>query len=305
MIATVRGTVPPQDLGATHTHEHLITMPAPHLRDHGDMVLDSEDRALQELRRFVEAGGGGVVDLTTPEMGRDPQALRRLSEASGVHIVATTGHICEHYWRGVLDMSQRTEDDLVRTMVDDLTVGMAGTGIRAGVIKCGSSHGEVTPDEARVIRAAARAQAETGAPITTHTTAGTVAAQQLDILLAAGADPSKVCLGHLDRHLDWDSHFELARAGVFLGYDCFSKDWYEPDGRRVDFVLQLVAEGHGGQLLVACDLARRSYLPAWGGGPGFTHILWRIVPWLRREGLDETALRRLLVENPARFLDWA
>lgn len=304
MIRTVLGDLAPDQLGATYTHEHLSTRPAERLRDGGDMVLDREDLAVEELERFAGAGGGAIVELTAPELGRNPAALRRLSEQSGVHIVATTGHICESYWAGVLDIDGRSEATLIREMVHDLTVGMDGTDIRAGIIKCGSSHDEITAAEARVIRAAARAQQETGAPITTHTTAGTVAEQQLQILSDAGADLSHVCLGHLDRRLDWDVHVELARAGVYLGYDCFSKDWYEPDGKRVEFVLRFIEQGHGDQLLVASDLARRSYLTAWGGGPGFTHILWRIVPWLRREGATEPQLTDLLVTNPARFLDW-
>jgi phosphotriesterase-related protein len=189
-------------------------------------------------------------------------------------------------------------------MVTDLTVGMAGTDVRAGIIKAGTSLDVVHPGEERVLRAAAAAQRETGAPITTHTGAGTMAVDQARILSEAGAEPGRVCLGHLDRRLDFDTHRGLAEDGFLLGYDCTSKDWYEPDARRVEHIARLFEAGLGGHLCLSGDLARRSQLVAWGGGPGYTHIPWRLVPWLRRVGLGDPELHTLLVENPARLLTW-
>jgi 5-phospho-D-xylono-1,4-lactonase len=122
---------------------------------------------------------------------------------------------------------------------------MDGTDVRAGVIKVSSSLDRVTDPEARVIRAAAAAQRETGAPITTHTTAGTAAMAQVRALERAGADLSHVCVGHLDRRLVWEDHLELARTGVFLGYDCVGKEQHQPDAERVRFILRLVEAGHG------------------------------------------------------------
>lgn len=303
-VRTVLGDIDASELGATYTHEHLITAPAPRLRDGDDLLLDDEDRAVEALAHFTLAGGGALVECTAREFGRNASALRRVSDRSGVHLVAVTGHVCEEYWQGVVDVDAMSEDALVAEMVRDLTVGMDGTDVRAGVIKCGSSRDDVTPAEQRVIRAAARAQQQTGAPITTHTTAGTMALRQLEMLLEAGADPRRVCLGHLDRRLERATHAQLLESGVFLGYDCMSKDWYESDADRVALLAAFVADGHGDQLLVAGDLARRSQLTSWGGGPGYVHILWRIVPWLRRAGVPEPAVQAILRHNPARFLSW-
>ncbi|MFJ5560758.1 phosphotriesterase [Streptomyces sp. NPDC093250] len=303
-VRTVTGDISPASLGMTFGHEHLFTCPAPRLQDGGDMVLDDEDKSVAELELYRRASGGALIELTTPEFGRDPLALRRISERSGVHVVATTGHASADYWRDVLDLDGMREDDLVAEMVRDLTVGIDGTPVRAGIIKAGTSHNAVLPAEERVIRAAARAQRETGAPITTHTTAGTMASEQARIFLSAGADPRRVCLGHLDRHLDFDTHRDLAEQGFFLGYDCISKDWYEPDARRVEHIARLFEAGLGAHICLSGDLARRSQLVAWGGGPGYTYIPWRFVPWLRRVGLGDAELRMLLVDNPARLLTW-
>ncbi|MCW2736847.1 MAG: putative phosphotriesterase [Nocardioides sp.] len=288
----------------TLCHEHLYTRPSLRLQDGGDMVLDDEQRSVDELALFVQAGGSGLIELTVPEFGRDVAALRRISEASGVHVVATTGHVSEDYWAEALDVPAMSEEQIVEEMVRDLTHGCDGTNIRAGIIKAGSSLDEVSPTERRVLRAAAKAQRITGAPITTHTTAGTMAAEQASILLDAGADPQRVCLGHLDRRMAYEEHRALAADGFFLGYDCFSKDWYEPDSARVDSIMRLVRSGFGGQLCLSGDLARRSQRVSWGGGPGYTFVPWRVLPWLRREGATEEDVHQIMVGNPRRLLTW-
>jgi predicted metal-dependent phosphotriesterase family hydrolase len=301
-VRTVLGDVEPGALGPTYCHEHLMTRPAARFGD--DLRLDDEDRAAKELERFRAAGGRAIVDATTPEFGRDPQALRRLAGRTGVHVVASTGHVSEEYWRDVLDLDRRPEDDLIADYVSELSRGIADTPTRAGVVKAGTSSGGPTATEAKLLRAAAAAQRETGAPITTHTTAGTGALEQTAVLAAAGADLTHVYIGHVDRLLDWDLHLELARRGVFLGYDCVSKEQYAPDAERVRFIVRLGEEGYGGQVCLAGDLARRAYLEAWGGSPGYRYILHSFLPRLRAAGLDEAQAEALVVENPARFLTW-
>jgi 5-phospho-D-xylono-1,4-lactonase len=302
-VRTVLGDVASEELGPTYAHEHLLTRPAgEHVRDDPDLVLGDEQRAAAELRLFLQAGGRALVEATTAELGRDAVGLRRLAQRTRVHVVAATGHVCEYYWRGALDLDDTPERELVSRLVRDLTEGMDGTDVRAGVVKVGSSLDRVTEPEHRMIRAAAAAQRETGASITTHTTAGTAAIQQVRALEAAGADLSHVCVGHLDRRLVWDDHLALARTGVFLGYDCVGKEQYQPDAERVRFIVRLAEAGHARQVLLAGDMARRRYLRAWGGGPGYPFILRDFLPRLRAAGLTDAAA--LVVVNPARFLTW-
>jgi predicted metal-dependent phosphotriesterase family hydrolase len=304
IVRTVRGDLPAGELGFTLCHEHLHTEPAHGRRDGDDLLLDEEAKAVEELGIYSRAGGGALVELTVREVGRNPTALRRISEASGVSVIAATGHVSEEYWGGVLDIEGMSVEDLQQEMTSDLLHGMDGTGIRAGIIKAGSSLDVVTAAEKRVLTAAALTQSATGAPITTHTTAGTMAAEQARILTFAGADPDRVCLGHLDRRLRYEEFRALARDGFTLGFDCISKDWYEPDAHRVRLILLLVEDGLGDRICLSGDLARRSSWVSWGGGPGYSYIPWRFVPWLRREGLEETAITALTVGNPSRLLAW-
>ena len=99
---------------------------------------------------------------------------------------------------------------------------------------------------------------------------------------ALAVDPQRIIIGHTDRDLDWDYHIGLLQTGVNLIYDQLSKEKYQPDSKRVEFILKLVKAGFGKQIMLSGDLARKSYWPSYGnwGGPGLTYILWRFVPWL-------------------------
>lgn len=304
-IRTVLGDIDSGALGVTYCHEHLMTSPGERFLSEGtDMLLDDEDKAAVELETFRSRGGTALVEVTTPEFGRNVEALRRLSSTTGIHIVCCTGHVSEEYWRGVLPIDDRSIEHLEEEFHRDLTEGWGDDGTKAGVIKVGTSLDGATETEERVLRAAARVQARTGAPITTHTTDGTAAIEQIRILEASGADPTRICVGHLDRRLDRSTHLEIANAGAFLGYDCISKEKYEPEERRIEFILWLVEEGFGSQILLSADMARRSYLEAWGGGPGYRYIVETFAPSLIEAGLRKELARALLIDNPARFLTW-
>lgn len=305
-MRTVLGDIDPTRLGPTYCHEHLLTSPAEHLtRDSDDLRLDDEGRAERELAAFREVGGRALVEVTTQELGRDAAGLRRLAARTGVHVIATSGHVSEEYWRGVLELDRMSEKALVDEFVRELTVGIDDTGVRAGIVKAGSSRDEITSVEAKVFGAAAAAQRATGAPITTHTTAGTAALNQVRLLERCGARLDHVCIGHVDRRLVWNEHLELARSGVYLGYDCVSKEQYETDVQRARFIVQLAEAGYGDRICVSGDLARRSYLTAWDGSPGYRYILEEFLPLLREHGLSEQGATALVEENPARFLRWS
>ncbi|MGH2663463.1 MAG: phosphotriesterase family protein [Actinomycetota bacterium] len=305
-VRTVLGDVLPGSLGPTYAHEHLLARPGGDwARGDADLALDDEDRSALDLEMFLRVGGRGLVDATTEELGRNPEGLRRLSARTGVHVVACTGHVSEEHCRGAVDLDAASESELAERLVRDLSDGLDGTSVRAGVIKVGSSVDRVTGAERKLMRAAAAAHRETGAPITTHTSAGTAALEQVRVLEGVDADLTRVCIGHLDRRLVWADHVALARSGVYLGYDCVGKEQYQPDAERVRFITRLIREGHGEQVLLAGDMARRRYLVSWGGAPGYAFIIRDFLPLLRQAGVGEEEIGGLMVDNPARFLAWA
>lgn len=303
MVRTVRGDVLPGALGRTYMHEHLLwTPPAPFAKQDPDMGLDSVDAALREVAAFRLAGGSALVEMTTPELERDPAALRAISEQTGVHVIATTGYNKGKFSDpAVADLSI---DDVAAMIIRDVQEGMDGTDIRAGLIKASTSRDHATDGERKVIAAAGIAHRATGAPVSTHTEAGTFALEQVELLRAAGVPPERMLIGHLDRNLDPDLHLALAGMGVYLGFDQIAKEKYAPDRDRIAMIARLVEAGHGGQIMLSGDMARKSNWPStgFGHGPGLTYILWRFVPWMLKSGVPREAVEQMLVDNPARFL---
>lgn len=299
IIRTVRGDIPPDSLGITYLHEHLI---GASLKSDGDpdLRLDSEAAASYELTLFRLAGGTGLVEMSPGDYGRNPLALKRLSEVSGVHIISVTGFIKASSADPLVE--GKSVNQIADAMIRDVQEGMDGTTIRAGIIKAGSSLNKITANEEKIFRAAACAHRETGAPISTHTEAGTMALEQIELLRSEGVSPERLLIGHMDRKLDWEYHLAVANTGVTLGYDQFSKEKYFPDHQRVDFIVRMVRSGFGAQLALSGDLARRSDLVSYGGGPGYTFILWRILPWLRKSGLSAEDIHTLMVKTPRRLL---
>jgi len=303
-IRTVAGDIDPSDLGVCLPHEHVLGGP-PSPEADPDFTMDSEAAAVKELSWFHGAGGRALVEMSPIDYRRNVAGLKRISETTGVHIICTSGQHKQTFSRPWVE--NVTVDELAARFVNEINVGIDGTDIRAGVIKAASSLNVISSLEERVFRAAAAAHHQTGAPISTHTEAGTMGLEQVRLLESLGVAPSSIIIGHVDRKLEWEYHLALAQTGVYLCYDQISKEKYYPDARRIAFIRRLVEAGHGQQLLLSGDLARKSYWPGYdtGGGPGLTYILWRFVPWLRSEGLDAGTIDDLLIGNPARALTFS
>jgi len=299
IIRTVRADIEPAQLGRCYAHEHLWGQPPPQLAS-PDLMLDKRQMALQELRQFKQAGGQAIVEMTTPDYGRDAQALYWLSEQSDVHIIAATGYNHEKFSAPFLESTSLR--DLVAAYQQDVTHGMDASTIKAGVIKAASPLNAISPLAEKMLQAAAQAHLATGAPISTHTEAGTMALEQIERLTTAGVEPQHIIIGHLDRKLEWAYHLEIAQRGVYLGYDQISKAKYYADAQRAGFIKRLMDAGHGPQILLSGDLARRSYWYSYTGGaaPGFSYILKQFLPLLAEHGLREDQIQMLLLNNPAR-----
>lgn len=302
-IRTVLGDIAPEQLGVCYGHEHVIGRP-PGIPDGADEDFTDENAALRELGWYTQAGGRSLIEMSTPDYGRDAAAMIRISRASGVHLVAATGYNKDKF--SLPFTRDASIEELTARFVADIETGMDGTPARAGLVKAAANKNEISAAEEKLYRAATRAHRQTGAPISTHSEAGTMMLEQVALFREEGADLSHVVIGHVDRLLDYDLHRKLAETGVTLSYDQFAKEKYYPDRERIAVIKRLIADGFGGQILLAGDMAKHSYWPSYnaGGGPGLTFILWRILPWMREEGIAEDDIQRMLVDNPARVFQF-
>ncbi|MDO8186603.1 hypothetical protein Q5424_22165 [Conexibacter sp. JD483] len=311
MIRTVTGDIAPEQLGVTYAHEHLIATPPQWMAEKDpDLVILDLDKAILETELFRAAGGVSMYEASAWDYGRDAAALKTIAERTGVQIIATAGFNKGLWFRDRAgDWSTEQYEEL---MVREVTEGIGDTGVRGGVIKFGTGYNSISEAEERVARAAARAHRRTGAPLHSHTEAGTMALEQVEIMREEGVDVRRLAVAHLTRNVDPWYHRQVAATGVFLSFDQLSKVKYGPESDRVDATIALIEAGHLEQLLLGGDLARQSDLYAYERGPGLRFVLETWVPRLRSElgergytdaRVDEV-VETLLVHNPRRYFSF-
>jgi phosphotriesterase-related protein len=294
-VMTVLGAVSPDDLGITQIHEHILSDP-PALRDTDpDYCLVRPDLARDELEFFATAGGSAMVDASTPDYGRDIAGLHTLAQLVPVHLIAVGGR--HKHLHASLVPGAGDEEFLVEELRADLSEV-----IRPGLLKFGTSLNDITAVEWANARAVARVAVEYGYPVTTHTEVGTMALEQVDLAGAAGLDPQRIIIGHLDRRLEWPYLAAVARTGAWLSFDQVGKARFGPDGPKAEMLVRLAHAGFADQLLVSQDLARTTDFITRGGSPGWTHLIERFTIELMEAGAEAMLVRRLLIDNPARAL---
>ena len=300
-VMTMRGPIAPDQLGITDYHEHLYVEPPAWLHKiDPDFALDSVEKSAEELKTFAAAGGRTLVELTAVDFGRNVRKIVEVADrVPEVNVIMTAGYNRPYYmgrWAHAV-----SEADMIRDTVRDLMQGIDGTSVKAGIVKCGTEYNNFNEIGQKLVRVAAAAHRETGRPIITHTTAGTMGLQQAEYLMEHGVEPHRIALSHMDRNADMPEHEEIARLGAYVGYDCFGKSKYGPESRRVAMLRDMIDAGHGRKILIGNDLGRPSYWRAYGGGPGLDYVLTRFRARLRAEGFAEAELTMLLVDNPRRF----
>lgn len=304
-VRTVLGDIDTSEMGYTMPHEHILTHPQGHgSKNESDHLLNDHDKALQMLTEYRDIGGGTIIEATPKTWGRDPQGMVDASRASGVHVIACTGYICQEHGMEP-NITDRGVDDIAAEMTRDLTVGMGETDAKAGWIKVGTAYMHVTPGEDMVIRAAVKAAKETGSPISTHTTGGTMGIEQVEIASQEGFDLSRMTIAHVDRNPDLWYHRKMLEMGANLIYDGPGKAKYYPDSIRIDLLRQLVADGFEDQLMLCNDMGRRSHHTVYGFGPGWQWIKQRFLPRLLEEGFTEEQVHKFMYTNPARAYAFA
>jgi len=315
-VRTVTGDVEPDRLGFTLPHEHTQChlWQIPERFDYWELSPD-EDLIAAELGRFRAAGGSCVVDVTLPGIGRDPAWLRRISLRTGLLVVMGTGWYREPYYPPEALIDQRSVDELADVMIGEFHEGVPGseapdgTRVRPGIIgEIGVHKPWVSAQEERVLRAVGRAARDTGMAVTTHAVMSPVGLRQLKLLEEAGADPTRVVIGHSDSYPVLDHWLAILERGAsiecdFLGMS-FTPMERKGEPRVADLIVELLARGHADRVLLSQDVCDNSQLTFYDGN-GYAYLAEVFLPRLRERGVSEAEIHQMTIENPRRILSLA
>lgn len=316
-VPTYRGAVTPDELGWTLTHEHLFVLSPELDAEYPHPEWDpgwAVETAVVGLERLWELGVRSVVDLTVPGLGRDTTLVGQVAARVRVNLVASTGWYADTvlppYFRahGPGRLVGGT-DPLVEMFRRDVVEGIAGGGVRAGMLKVVTDEPGITPDVGRVMAAAATVHAETGIPITTHSNPHRrTGLDQVEYLVERGVAPDHLVIGHSGDSEDLDYLLALLDRGVTLGMDRFGMAHTGDDTTRTDVVLALLARGYADQLVLSHDSAyfsrvtppswRRRHTPDWT----HDHLIRRIIPSLLERGARQEDIDTMMIANPRRLL---
>lgn len=364
-IMTVLGPIDKEDLGFTSMHEHLTAdisflgeetkkiLRAPdaswfppkideaikmenlfylsrgyHTQSHDNNILD-EELMTEEVRDYKQVGGRSILELSTPGARADITNLRRISEKTGVNIIASAGLYAEESWPEKYHSMSISE--LVDYMIQESEEGIDGTDIKPGHLKFGPN--SMSDNEKKMAHAIAIASNETGLSATLHHGLRMTKDQgreMVEIIKSENVDPERVVLAHMDkltfnypetyqlksyllnpdaRKLELDYVKEVLDDGFNVSFDCFGHRWHheatgimnQTDYERLAGLITLIKAGYSKQLVIGCDVYTKTCTRRYGGA-GIVRLLNFVIPTLREVGIAEEDIQNIIINNPARIL---
>lgn len=321
-VETVLGPVDAAELGRTYMHEHVFVLTPDVQQNYPEEWGSEDDRvadAVAKLTALAEQGVRTILDPTVVGLGRYVPRIQRVAQqVPQLNIVVATG--CYTYGdvpfffhhRGPA-LSAALGFDVPDPMVDlferDITQGITGTGVKAGMLKCAIDHQGLTPDVERVMRAVARTHHRTGTPITVHTHPDSRTGLEVKRVLCdeEGVDPRRVVLGHSGDTTDVEHLTELAEAGFVLGMDRFGINLATTFEARADTLVEMCRRGFADQMVLSQDAAcyidwvepdAMAFLPQWH----YLHIGEEVLPYVLERGVTQEQVDTMLVDVPRRVL---
>ncbi|NKQ59288.1 phosphotriesterase [Amycolatopsis sp. K13G38] len=316
-VATVRGPVDSAELGRTYMHEHIFVLTPDVQQNYPDEWGEDGSReqdAVEKLSALAAQGVRTIVDPTVVGLGRYiPRIQRVAGRVPQLNIVAATGlytYDSVPFFFDHRGPAVGMAEPMVEMFVGDITDGIAGTGVRAGMLKCAIDRHGMTPGVERVMRAVAQAHHRTGVPVTVHTHPESRTGLDVKRVLCdeEGVDPRRVVLGHCGDTTDCDHLAELADAGFALGMDRFGINLATTFEARADTLVEMCRRGYAGSMVLSQDAACyidwvepavMSLLPQWH----YLHIADEVLPYVRGRGVPEEQIHTMLFDVPRRVFE--
>lgn len=354
---TVRGPIEPGELGFTSLHEHILCdlsacyrgrfrlgpreMPDRQLTPENrsslrhaiilssnNLRLDDEEMMTAEVADFRAAGGMSIVETGSPGIRTDKDVLAfvRISERTGVHIVACTGLYAEDSWPE--RFHGLTSEQYASYLRGEIANGIGESGVLPGQIKVAYEGRSESADE--YLRAAALVSRETNVSLQVHV--GLLLSNDglresfFPLLYSTQCVPGRTLICHVENwlgvlpidqliadpgslSLDLTLHREVLDRGFKVCFTCIGAEWdlegmglaHRPDWFYLAGLVALIKQGYAAQICLGHDVFTKMNTRR-GGGEGYTRIQRFVVPALRRNGVSDADIELITVGNPARLL---
>lgn len=300
-VMTVQGTVSPEEMGVTLPHEHALVdfIGADRVRPDRYDADEALEVILPFLEQIKKLGCRTFVECTPAYLGRDVKLLKRLSSATGMHILTNTGYYGAANDKFVPKHAyEETVGQLAARWIREWQNGIEGTGIRPGFIKTGVDSGKLSDIDRKLVRAAARTHLKTGLTIAAHTGDTEAGLDELKALREEGVDASAFIWVHAQNGWDVETRVKAAKAGAWIEIDNVSENNI---GTCVEQVKAMKDRGLLSRVLVSHDAGWYSVGETRGGGfRPFTALFTDLMPALKKAGLTDADIRQILSHNPSK-----
>lgn len=312
-VTTILGEVQQHKLGIIHPHEHLFLKNGVPAQVDASLVLDDYEKTRKEVALAMTHGVQTIVDAQPIGAGRDALLLRRLSEESGIHIVACTGFhklvfYAQNHWIHTASSEALTElfvTEITKHLYRDGEDDWPSTTItgKAGLIKTAADMQGVGGRYFSLFTAAAAAAKLTNTAIMSHTEMGYHALEQIAFYEKHEVPPEQLIICHLDRKVEnLDYMLHVAESGVYLELDTIGRFRYHSDEDEVKMILKLLDKGHEDRILLSLDTTNKRMRHYNGGDLGLDYLQVTFLPMLRKAGVGENIIRKITIANAARAL---
>ena len=284
--------------GYTLMHEHIF-IDLSGIKKLDDCRLDCKNETIEEFKKLYENGVRNITEVTNIGMGRDVNYIKEVSEKSGINVICATGFYKEPFYPEFV--YEKNEKELSEIMKNDILKGIDGTDIKAGIIgEIGSSKDIITETELKVFKSAIIAHLETGVPITTHTSLGTMGHEQVKLFKEYKVNTDKIVIGHVDLSGNVEYILEMLYNGVYVEFDTIGKNNYLADDIRIEMLKEIEKRELIDRVFLSMDITRKSNME-YKGGIGYNYIFNFFIPKLKEAGIKENSIEKMLKINPQNF----
>ena len=316
-VQTVKGIIKKDLLGIIDSHSHLW-IDTENKQEYEQFRLDDFSLLENELKKFksepvmnISESRATVIDCQTPGCGRNVKKLLELSESTGVNIISVTGFYKKEFysidsrlWKmSKKDAASFFEDEVRNKMTETPDSHNENNQIKAGAIKI-TFTGTLEGQYGILTEAAIDASLITGAPLVVHTDRGLEVEKLINLFERKEIPFSKIMLCHMDKRADIKLHKALADKSIYLEYDTFNRDKYDPEKNLWPLLIEMIRQGYSSSIMIGTDPVNNSSWNEISKQGGLTGFFRKIAERLSRSGSSTMDIENILKKNTQNFLSF-